>query len=778
MKSLRLISLYDRVLLLALTVLGLGTSAHAAEWPQWRGPNRNAVSPETGLFTGWAGGAPALAWQASGLGDGYSSVVVTDRFVFTTGRAGDDVVCFALEAESGRAVWATKIGETTRNVMSTPSVDEELLFALDPDGELTCLDRSEGTIVWQRSFVDDFDGRLMSGRGYGESPLIDGDRLICTPGGQDAMVVALDRRTGQVIWKSSTPEIGENGSDGAAFSSIVISEAAGVRQYIQMTGRGLIGIESDTGRFLWGYNDISNGTANIPTPVVSGDLVFSANGYNAGSVLLRIEPTNGGTGVAAREAYRLPGNRFQNHHGGFVLIDDHIYGGHGSNNGLPTCLALQTGEIVWKRRGPGTGSAAVVAADGRLFFRYQDGVVAMIEATPAEYRLQGTFEIPGAGGDSWSHPVIADGKLFLREKNNLWAYRLRNPGHRTRPEGVPAMLPPELAALNRQGAAVQQLGTEELKGMPLRLYRFALNPTEKPQLLSHVKLTDRHLTEEGALDPDIFSLLEQLNAPVVLSLAGSRIDEEGLRQVSTLESLVGLNLELCGQLGDNAFDPLSGAKRLATLLVAGTSFSERSLQAVINLQNLAALDLEVCDGVTDAACVVIGRMQQLRALNLKKTGFEPVKLTNEGLSHLSGLTQLEVLNLSGNSVTDDGLRHLQPLSLLRELDLSRLPLTDAGLTTLASLKKLEDLNLLFSEGFAGPIVTDAGMTSLANLGALKRLNLVGASITDRSLDDLSQMRTLRRLTLIDTQISEQGILQLRRLLPECQILSPGSTAKH
>ena len=374
-------------------------------------------------------------------------------------------------------------------------------FALDPDGELTCLKRSDGTIIWQRSFVDDFGGRLMSGRGCGESPLIDGDRVICTPGGQDAMIVALERRTGEVVWKSSPPEMGEKGKDGAAFSSIVVSEAAGIRQYIQLTGRGLVGVDSHTGRFLWGYNDIANPTANIPTPIVSGDLVFSANGYNAGSVLLRIELTNGGTGVASKEVYRLPGNRFQNHHGGFIQIGNHVYGGHGSNNGLPTCLELQTGNIVWKRRGPGTGSAAVVAADGHVYFRYQDGVVALIEATPAEYRLKGTFEIPGAGGDSWSHPVIAHGKLFLREDNELWAYSLRNIDHLDRPRGVSAALLPELAALSRRGAAVQQLSAKELAEKHDYFDRIALTPSERPRLFSHVTVTDRHLTKDGRWIP-------------------------------------------------------------------------------------------------------------------------------------------------------------------------------------------------------------------------------------------------------------------------------------
>ncbi len=754
---------------LLVVVFGCSVSARAADWPNWRGANRNAVSTESGLLTSWEEGPPVLAWQASGIGDGYSSVVVGDQFVYTTGRIGEDVYCFALDANSGLEVWTTKVGETSRNVMSTPTIDEDLLFVLDPDGDLACLNRSDGAILWQRSFVEDFGGRLMSSRGYAESPLIDGDRLICTPGGQDAMIVALERGTGQTIWKCAVPEIGEKGNDGAAFSSIVVSEAAGVRQFIQMTGRGLIGVHSETGRLLWSYNDIANRTANIPTPIVHGDLVFSANGYNAGSVLLRIESTSDGTQVSAREVYRLQGAEFQNHHGGFVVIDGHIYGGHGSNNGLPTCLELETGEILWKRRGPGTGSASIVAADGNLYFRYQDGVMAMIEATPAEYRPRGTFEIPGAGGDSWSHPVIAQGKLLLREKNVVFAYSLRESADRAHLDRGPGVLPPELTALSVLGAGVRQLSIDELAEKRHRFYRFSLDPNATPQRLNHLQLSDRHLTDEGTLNADMSRLLAELKEPFVLDLSGTRLAESGLRQVSALDSMVGLNVELCRQLSDDAFDSLSSAKRLAVLLVAGTSFSDRSLTAISALPNLVALDLEVCDGVTDSACVTVGEMHQLKALNLKKTGFEAVRITNDGLSQLSGLTWLEALTLSGNRISDDGLRHLRRMSQLRVLDLSRLPLTNAGLAHLTPLEHLAELDLLYSEGFAGPIVTDAGVSSLTKLASLTRLNLVGARITDDALDDLSQMRELIGLSLVDTQISDQGILRLRRSLPECDI---------
>jgi outer membrane protein assembly factor BamB len=758
---------------LAVLIFALLSASYAIakDWPQWRGPNRNSVSAETGLMTSWSPNVPAQAWQASEVGDGYSSVVVADGLVFTMGRIGKDVRCFAFDIDTGKKRWATTIGTTSRNVMSTPTVHDGLVYALDPDGELVCLHAADGKIAWRRSFLKDFGGRLMSGRGYGESPLIDGDRLICTPGGEQAMLVALDRRTGSVIWKTSIPEIGKKGRDGAAFSSIVVSNGAGVRQYVQLTGRGLVGIETETGRFLWGYNDISNSTANIPTPIVRGDMVFSANGYHAGSVLLKLQPTKEGTGVAAKEVYRLGGNRFQNHHGGYVLIGDFVYGGHGSNNGLPTCLELGTGRIVWKRRGPGSGSAAVVAADGHLYFRYQDGVVALIEANSAGYQLKGSFKIPGAGGDSWSHPVVSHGKLFLREKDDLWVFHVRKTGPVTQPNKVPTKANPRYAALVRQGAVIEQLGADELDDHRNRLYRFALDSTENRKKLTLVTLTDQHVTGDGALAAKPLSLLRQLDAPFILNLAGTQVGRDALQQTASLKSLVGLDLELCRKLDDDSFKLLADAKRLTVLVAAGTSLSDRGLRAIARVPNLRALDLEVCNNVTDTACASIGTMRQLRGLNLKKTGFEKTMISNAGLSKLSGLPKLESLNVSGNAVTNDGLQHLQPLSRLRELDLSRLPIDDAGLTHLTSLKNLEHLKLIYTEGFAGPTVTDSSADSLSALKQLKTLNLTGARLTDDSLTELSRLKKLTHLILIDSNLSTKGIRRLRRMLPACEVVS-------
>ena len=743
----------------------------ARDWPQWRGPNRNSVSTETGLMTSWAPIAPPQAWHASGIGEGYSSVAVSGGLAFTMGRIENDVLCFAFDTDSGHKRWSTKIGTTSRNVMSTPTVHNKLIYALDPDGELVCLHAASGEIAWRRSFLTDFGGRMMSGRGYGESTLVDGDRLICTPGGEKAMLVALDRRSGDVIWKAGIPAIGRKGRDGAAFSSIVVSKGAGIRQFVQLTGRGLVGIEADSGRFLWGYNDISNSTANIPTPIVRDDLVFSSNGYHAGSVLLKLEPTKEGTGVAAKEVYRLGGNQYQNHHGGFVLIGNHIYGGHGSNNGLPTCFEFRTGRIVWKRRGPGTGSAAVVAADGHLYFRYQDGVVALIEANSADYRLKGSFAVPGAGGDSWSHPVVSHGKLFLREKDNLWVYDVRNSSPVNRPNGATAQVTLKLAALVRQGAVVDHLEADQLADHHNRLFRFALNATENREKLSLVTLTDRHVTADGALTAKTLNLLRQLKAPFILNLPGTQVDGDALRQAASLKSLVGLNLGLCRRLDDNSFEFLAGAKRLTILVAAGTSLSQNGLRAIAQMPNLRALDLEFCNNVTDSACAVIGTMRQLRGLNLKKTGFEKEKISNAGLSKLSGLANLEFLNASGNLATNEGLQHLQPLTRLQELDLSHLPINDEGLTHLLPLKNLQRLELIYSEGLAGPIVTDTGTHSLATLGQLRTLNLVGSRITDDSIVELSRLRKLVRLILINSNLSAQGIGRLRRMLPDCEVIS-------
>lgn len=405
----------------------------SADWPQWRGPARDGISKETGLLTQWPQAGPPLAWKAAGLGSGLSSLAIVDGKIYTMGDKDGAQHVIALSGKDGKVLWATKIGAPWEDQFAgprgTPAVDGGRVYAIGTEGDLVSLDAATGKEIWRKHMERDLGGRVMSIWKWSESPLVDGDRLIVTPGLPDSLMVALDKKTGKEIWRTKTAEsLGTNGKDGAGYSSAVISSGGGVKQYVQLVGRGLIGVRASDGKLLWSYNKVANSTANISTPVVQGDYVFSSTGYQTGSALLKL--AKAGDGVTAQEVYFLPAKSFQNHHGGFVLIGDHIYGGHGHNKGFPVCVEMATGKVVWGGDGsdvlaPGTGSAAVTAADGHLYFRYQNGKMALIEATPQGYKQKGLFDIPNVNGPSWSHPVVLDGKLYLREQDNLYVYDVK-----------------------------------------------------------------------------------------------------------------------------------------------------------------------------------------------------------------------------------------------------------------------------------------------------------------------------------------------------------------
>ncbi|MFT4547174.1 MAG: outer membrane protein assembly factor BamB [Verrucomicrobiales bacterium] len=409
---------------LLLFVASTLTPLSAEDWPNWRGPSQNGISSEKGLNFDWPEDGPKLVWQVDGCGKGYASVSVSQGNIFTIGNKNGGEHLTAFDEKSGMELWSTKFG-TSGHSNGTPTVDGDFVYAIGRDGDLICCKTSNGEIVWQKRFDKDFGGKMMSGWGYSESPLIDGDHLICTPGGKDNMIVALDKKTGEKIWGSKSGDDGDRGKDGAGYSTVVISEAAGVKQYIQLTGRGIISVRAKDGRQLWNYNRIANNTANIPTPIVTGDHVFCSTGYGTGSALLKLSK-KGATGVKAEEVYFLEADTLQNHHGGMIRIGKHIYTGHKHNNGFPICVDITTGDIIWggDERGPGSGSAAITAADGHLIFRYQNGIIALIEATPDGYNLKAQFKPVHQEKESWAHPVIANGKLILREQDKLMCYDL------------------------------------------------------------------------------------------------------------------------------------------------------------------------------------------------------------------------------------------------------------------------------------------------------------------------------------------------------------------
>ncbi len=416
--------------LLAMICFAMPADAEKqADWPRWRGPNGDGISPEKGLLQQWPNGGPKLIRTTKGLGGGYASIAVVGESIYTLGVQGRDTALICLKRSNLEKQWATPVGGGGQP-NCTPTVDPEgkYVYGLSKKGDFLCADAKTGRAVWRKNFAQDFGGKMMSGWGYSESPLVDGNRLICTPGARDAHIVALNKATGQLIWKAAVPrDLGRKGNDGAGYSSIVISKAAGVKQYVQFTGKGVFGFDASNGKYLWHYNKIANGTANIPTPIVEGDYVFCTSGYgDGGTALLKIKKS--GNAYEAEEVYYKRSRELQNHHGGVIRLGDYIYGGHGHNRGLPFCLEWKTGKVVWRNDDPeiaGQKSAAVAYADGHLYFRYEDGTVTLIEASTNGYKEKGSFTMPRRSGPSWPHPVIAGGMLYLRNQDELQVYDVR-----------------------------------------------------------------------------------------------------------------------------------------------------------------------------------------------------------------------------------------------------------------------------------------------------------------------------------------------------------------
>lgn len=409
----------------------LAQRAHAADWPTFGGADRTSVSSETNLLDKWGNDGPKLLWKAVGVGRGYASPAVSEGRVYTLGDglstapSGDTdeyLTCFS--EKDGSPLWQTKTGPAwTQGKLSwqgsrgTPTVDGTHVYVLTPHGQLVCAKTQDGAIVWQVNLKKDLGGKKADSWGYSESPLVDGDKLLCTPGGPEATVVALNKLTGKVIWKCARPD-----DVGAGHSSIVISHVGGQKVYVQNTGGGPMGI-AENGELLWDY-DVTPPTAFIPTPIVHDDYVFSVAGYGLGGALLQQIPVADGK-VSIKEIYG-PKTPLGNKHGGVVLVDQRLYGGAEDRN-IIYCADLLTGEILWQKRGSGSNSTSVIAADGKLFVRFQNGTMALAPLDPQGYEETSSFTTPGSGDSespSWAHPVIANGKLLLREGDTILCYQI------------------------------------------------------------------------------------------------------------------------------------------------------------------------------------------------------------------------------------------------------------------------------------------------------------------------------------------------------------------
>ncbi|MBI3683599.1 MAG: PQQ-binding-like beta-propeller repeat protein [Acidobacteria bacterium] len=385
-------------------------SLTGADWPQWRGVNRDGISAETGLLKSWPPDGPKLIWKTTGLSEGYSGFSVVKGRMYTMGQRGEQQYVIALDESTGRRVWETAIGGSFRERRGhgprcTPTVDSDRLYALGADGSLACLDSSSGKKIWGFNMVQKFRGQVPNW-GISESPLIDGDKLIVTPGGSDGAIAALDKRNGNTIWKSQ--------QDQAAYSSPIAVTSGGVRQYVTLTASGAIGVSAATGELLWRYEKIANRTANIATPIHHDGHIFVSTDYGTGCALLRIAPQTG----KASEVYFH--REMKNHHASSVLVGKHLYG---FNSQILTAMELLTGHVAWRDRSVGKGS--ITYADGHLYVFSETGNVALVEATPEKYIEKGRFSIPQGGFHTWTPPVVANGRLYLREQDNLYCYDIK-----------------------------------------------------------------------------------------------------------------------------------------------------------------------------------------------------------------------------------------------------------------------------------------------------------------------------------------------------------------
>lgn len=404
-------------LLIACIMLPSLAAGNAAfDWPQWRGPERTDVSKETGLLKSWPEGGPARLWMFEDAGKGYSGFSVVGGKLYTMGSRNGTELLIALDAEKGTELWAAEIGKELGNrwgdgPRGTPTVDGDRVYALGGQGNLICASVKDGKIAWQKS-MQSLGGKV-PGWGYCESVLVDGDQVVCTPGGDEGAIVALNKMSGEVVWQS------KDFKDGAQYASIIAADHGGKRHYIQLTMQSIVGIDAANGSVLW-KSDWPGRTAVIPTPIFHDGHVYVTAGYGVGCKLVKI------TGEGATEVYF--NQDMKNHHGGVVLYNGHLYGYSDGPGWI--CQNFMTGETVWRDKSLGKG--ALTIADGMMYCIDEDrGQVVLAAASPDGWKESGRFtldpqtKIRSSSGRIWTHPVVSNGKLYLRDQDLIYCYDIK-----------------------------------------------------------------------------------------------------------------------------------------------------------------------------------------------------------------------------------------------------------------------------------------------------------------------------------------------------------------
>ncbi|MEQ1841026.1 MAG: PQQ-binding-like beta-propeller repeat protein [Verrucomicrobiales bacterium] len=400
-------------------------AAGGSQWPAFRGPKGDGISPDTGLLTEWPSDGPAKLWAYDKAGMGYSGFSVVDGRLYTMGTRGEDVTVVCVDISTGAEVWATSVSKDDQagynagwghGPRSTPTYSDGHVYGIDPKGAVICLNAETGKKVWEKHLVTDFKGTA-GGWGFAESPLVDGAKLILAPGGQEAGMVALDKLTGEVIWAASDLKPGK-----AEYATIIPTEINGTRQYVKLFEQQLVGVGAEDGKVIW-TSPWGGKTAVIPTPIISGNEIYISSGYGVGCKLIRISADNQASDVWENKT-------MVNHHGGVIKVGDHLYG-FSDAKGL-ICQDWKTGEMVWNEKGQFTLKGSVHVADGHLYaLNEDDGTVTLVEIDSKEYKQKGQFKLDPQSpnrnpkGKVWTHPLVIGGKLYLRDQEYIVCYDVK-----------------------------------------------------------------------------------------------------------------------------------------------------------------------------------------------------------------------------------------------------------------------------------------------------------------------------------------------------------------
>ncbi len=386
-------------------------------WTGWHGPNHNNISAEKNLLKDWPKEGPALIWKFDACGRGFSSVSLADGMIFTAGDIKNKTVITALDL-NGKAIWTAQNGEGSMGKMlilkypgskSTPVYSEGMLYQLNGSGDLIALEAKTGKKVWGANLVKDFKGKA-GNWGYAESVTIDGGNLLCTTGGSEALVIALDKKTGKKVWAS------EGIKDDASYCSGALITHKGKRQYLTMSAKNALGLDPATGKILWNFEHITKYDINPITPAYKDGFIYLTSGYGSADAMIKLSDD----GASVSQVWSS--KKLDCQLGGVVLAGGYIYGSGDTLKGWH-CLDWKTGNEMWVNKGVGAGAA--LYADGMLYCLGENGQVALVETSPSSYKEHGTFSLPDGGDKSWNHPVILDGRLYLRRENNLYAYDIK-----------------------------------------------------------------------------------------------------------------------------------------------------------------------------------------------------------------------------------------------------------------------------------------------------------------------------------------------------------------